>query len=193
MIAVEAEHGSRPAPVYRAICIATRPNALPPGRLCLDHLPAGSLQPVQSHQARSPRGHLKARSPRGHGRLFTDSRCSPDCGEEDLDQECWFPPSSIWSHLNSANGLPRRIQRLNRRLRLEMVLLLNRAPLNKAPLKNTLQLTRLYLTRLQPRPLRLTVTLPTPLNLLRESGGGGVFPCAGLFFWLQSYWEHESL
>ena len=31
------------------------------------------------------------RAPHGHARLFADSRCSPDCGEEGFDQECWFP------------------------------------------------------------------------------------------------------
>jgi hypothetical protein len=81
---------------------------------------------------------------------------------------------SICSHLNSVNGLAWRIPRLNRRLRLEMGL-----PLNKAPQNNARRLTRLRLTRLRPRPRRLTATLPTPQDLWREGGGRGVFQRAG--------------
>src|SRR5438132_14015862 len=35
---------------------------------------------------------LIVQSPRGHGRLFVNSRYSPDCGVEPPGEECWFPP-----------------------------------------------------------------------------------------------------
>ena len=31
------------------------------------------------------------KSPYGHGRLFVNSRYSPDCGVEPPGEECWFP------------------------------------------------------------------------------------------------------
>ena len=85
------------------------------------------------------------------------------------------PPSSICSHLISANGLALRIQPLNRRprlktgMRLEMSLLLDKA--------SWLKSVRQVPTRLT--PLRLTATLPTSQGFWRESGGRGVFQRAG--------------
>src|SRR5690349_1084245 len=57
------------------------------------HFVGASLHPADPYQSGSASGRSALRrAPHGHGRLFVNSRYSPDCGREDLAQECWFPP-----------------------------------------------------------------------------------------------------